>query len=148
MKVTRTLARGVIGAFIFLTTIFVNIAVAADSTTTTSSDSGGSFNFITPFLNVGLIGVLLLMFVLRKGIVPEWVLKQAEERHQRELSAKDADITELKRLVAESTKMYNDQVVPAFTRSIDVNREYVELLRRQNDTPEHRAPNRRKATGG
>lgn len=107
------------------------------------------FDFITPFLNIGLVGVLLLMFVLRKGIVPEWVLKQTEERHREELARKDADIEELKKTVAEGTKLYNDQVVPAFTRSIDVNREYVELLRRQAEGAQTRqAAPRRRPTGG
>lgn len=95
-----------------------------------SSDKAtNSFSFITPFLNVGLVGVLLLMFVLRKGIVPEWVLKQTEERHATELAARDADIKELKDMVRQGADLYNTQVVPAFTRSIDVNREYLELLR-------------------
>lgn len=95
----------------------------------TTQEGPGNFDFITPFLNVGLVGVLLLMFVLRKGIVPEWVLRQAEERHKTELAAKDADIKELKEMVKTGTDLYNTQVVPAFTRSIDVNREYLELLR-------------------
>lgn len=109
-----------------------NGALAVEDTT-----GGGSnnFDFITPFLNVGLVGVLLLMFVLRKGIVPEWVLKQAEERHKAELAAKDADIKELKEMVKQGTELYNTQVVPAFTRSIDVNREYLELLRDAQPPP-------------
>lgn len=106
-----------------------------------ATDTGGSLNFITPFLNVGLVGVLLLMFVLRKGIVPEWVLRQAEERHKAELVAKDADIKELKEMVKQGTDLYNSQVVPAFTRSIDVNREYLELLR--DGAPAPRSPTRR-----
>lgn len=107
-----------------------------------TGDSGGQFDFVTPFLNVGLVGVLLLMFVLRKGIVPEWVLKQAEERHKTELEAKDADIKELKELVRQGTELYNTQVVPAFTRSIDVNREYLELLR-EGTPPPKRTPRTR-----
>lgn len=91
--------------------------------------AGNDFSFLTPFLNVGLVGVLLLMFVFRKGIVPEWVLRQTEERHKLEIEAKDNDIRELKELVRQATELYNTQVVPAFTRSIDVNREYLELLR-------------------
>lgn len=105
-----------------------------------------TFDLVTPFLNVGLIGVLLLMFVLRKGIVPEWVLRQAEERHKDELAAKDADIKELKEMVRQGTDLYNTQVVPAFTRSIDVNREYLELLR-ENDKS-HRPRPREPRTRG
>ena len=111
--------------------------IAQEVEKTTSS----SFDFITPFLNVGLIGVLLLMFVLRKGIVPEWVLRQTEERHKTELEAKDADIKELKEMVKQGTELYNTQVVPAFTRSIDVNREYLELLREgEAQRPPKRTP--------
>lgn len=100
-----------------------------------------TFDLITPFLNVGLVGVLLLMFVFRKGIVPEWVLRQTEERHKAELESRDADIKELKEMVRDGTELYNTQVVPAFTRSIDVNREYLELLRdrdRDRDDPRPR----------
>lgn len=134
---------GVLGTGIVIAfgNAWVGYSAAAEDTVATSNP----FDFITPFLNVGLVGVLLLMFVLRKGIVPEWVLKQTEERHQQELSRKDADIEELKRMVAEGTKLYNDQVVPAFTRSIDVNREYVELLRRQAEAPAARSTPRRRA---
>jgi len=115
-----------------------NIAQVIDSA------GDGGLNFTTPFLNVGLVGVLLLMFVLRKGIVPEWVLRQAEERHARELSAKDVDIKELKQMVKEGTDLYNTQVVPAFTRSIDVNREYLELLRdSEQPRPTKRVPRTR-----
>lgn len=116
-----------------------NMASLAAETTTESTSN--PFDFITPFLNVGLVGVLLLMFVLRKGIVPEWVLKQAEERHKAEIEAKDADIKELKEMVKQGTELYNSQVVPAFTRSIDVNREYLDLLRDQSHPP--RSPKRR-----
>lgn len=122
-----------------------NVVVAASTQNSEPASGGGggggNLDFITPFLNVGLVGVLLLMFVLRKGIVPEWVLKQAEERHKEELAAKDADIKELKQMVKDGTDLYNTQVVPAFTRSIDVNREYLELLRDNN--PPRPAPRRR-----
>ena len=113
-------------------------------TLATEAPENQGFDFITPFLNVGLVGVLLLMFVLRKGIVPEWVLRQAEERHKAELEAKDADIKELKEMVKVGTELYNTQVVPAFTRSIDVNREYLELLR--DGTPPPRPAPRRRPT--
>lgn len=120
-----------------------NAAVTvAQGTEPASGGGGGNLDFITPFLNVGLVGVLLLMFVLRKGIVPEWVLKQAEERHKEELAAKDADIKELKQMVKEGTDLYNTQVVPAFTRSIDVNREYLELLRDQQVPPKRQPRSR------
>lgn len=116
-----------------------NIAVIAAETT---GGGGGGLDVITPFLNVGLVGLILLMFVLRKGIVPEWVLRQAEERHKLEMEAKDADIKELKQMVKDGTELYNSQVVPAFTRSIDLNREYLEVLR--DNQPAPRPPVRRK----
>lgn len=124
--------------------MFMTGNMAALAAETTGEGSSNPFDFITPFLNVGLVGVLLLMFVLRKGIVPEWVLKQAEERHKAEIEAKDADIKELKEMVKQGTDLYNTQVVPAFTRSIDVNREYLDLLREQNHQQQARpAPKRR-----
>jgi len=106
----------------------------------TAPATGMGFDAIGPFVNVGIVGIILLCLVFKKFFVPEWVLKDAEARHQREreekdtrhaqeMAAKDADITELKKMVADGAKQLNDQVIPAFTRSIDVNREYVELLR-------------------
>ena len=112
--------------------MMINTLTWLAQATTEQPPEVSTFDFVTPFLNVGLVGVLLLMFVLRKGIVPEWVLRQTEERHKAELAAKDVDIKELKELVKQGTELYNNQVVPAFTRSIDVNREYLELLRRRD----------------
>lgn len=120
-----------------------SVYVAADNTT----NSGLSFDAIGPFVNVGIVGVILLCIVFKKFFVPEWVLKEAETRHQRErdeatvrhqreMDAKEADIVELKKMVADGAKQLNDQVIPAFTRSIDVNREYVELLRARRLPPE------------
>lgn len=109
------------------TVLTSNVAVFAAETS--SGGKGSSFDLVTPFLNVGLVGVLLLMFVFRKGIVPEWVLRSAEERHKLEIDAKDKDIAELKLMVKDGNELYNTQVVPAFTRSIDVNKEYLEYLR-------------------
>lgn len=111
------------------------VVLAATQINPPDSQGGLQFDTVTPFLNLGLIGVLFLMFIARKGIVPEWVLKQEEDRHVKEMEAKDADIAEMKRLLAESTQVYNDQVVPALTRSVDVNRQYVELLRQQAQEP-------------
>lgn len=111
--------------------------------TSHATEAKSAFDYISPFVDVGLVGVLFLMFVFRKGIVPEWILKQTEERHKEEIVAKNADIAELKRMVGDMTKLYNDQVVPAFTRSIDVNREYIEVLRERPEPP----PRRRKAGG-
>lgn len=122
------------------TLLFLASSVPADPSPTGSS----TLDTITPFLNLGIVGLMIIMFISRKGIVPEWVLKEAEARHEREMAKKDEDIAELKRLVADSTRLYNDQVVPAFTRSIDVNREYVELLREERERPRRRT----RATGG
>lgn len=115
--------------------------VAADSI------PASGFDAIEPFVNVGIVGIILLCIVFRKFFVPEWVLKDAEARHQRELDSKEAnhkreidakaaDIAELKKMVADGAKQLNDQVIPAFTRSIDVNREYVELLRTRRLPPQ------------
>ncbi len=110
----------------------LTVATAAPADPTTPvvpvGDSGIP-SLLGPILNVGIVGIILLCVVFKKFFVPEWTLKEAEERHTREMSAKDADIAELKLMVAEGTKQYNEQVIPALTRSIDVNREYVDLLR-------------------
>lgn len=100
-----------------------------------ASTPASGFDAIGPFVNVGIVGIILLCIVFKKFFVPEWVLKDSEARHQREMDAKEADIVELKKMVADGAKQLNDQVIPAFTRSIDVNREYVELLRTRRLPP-------------
>lgn len=104
------------------TGVAVNIAAAASGTTGTGLD------LITPWLNIGIAGVLILMFVLRKGIVPEWVLRAAEERHTQECAAFTARIEKLEASLKDANNLIVGQVIPALTRSTDVNQRYVEEI--------------------
>jgi hypothetical protein len=49
-----------------------------------SSSSPSAALDITQVLQFGLLGLIFLCLVFRKFIVPEWTLKQAEDRLERE----------------------------------------------------------------
>lgn len=101
------------------------IGAVADATTS----GNNSVDLIGQWLQYGIIGVLILMFITRKFIVPEWVLKQAEERHAAEVAAKDKRIAELEARLQAGTDIYIDKVVPALVASVDVNREILDRER-------------------
>lgn len=99
--------------------------LAADAAAAvTGAANGGTLDTVTPFLNVGITGILLLMFVFRKGIVPEWTLTQAELR----IEQLEAKIASLEVQVQGSTGLLIDQVVPLLTRAVDVEQEYLDQL--------------------
>lgn len=98
----------------------VVVLAAADGVTV-------DLDFITPFLQGGFIGLLFLMAMLRKGIVFE-----------RELKAKEADITELKATITEKDKIIDRQtilleekIIPAMTRAADISASYAQFIARR-----------------
>lgn len=88
-------------------------------------------------IQYGILGVIVTCLVTRKGIVPEWVLKQSEDRHARELSAMDERHTrELKASQDENAGLRDqvgrlqavtmEQMIPALTRATEVAAKYNE----------------------
>jgi hypothetical protein len=85
----------------------------------------GTLDFVTPFLNVGITGILLLMLVFGKGIVPAWSYERALQRIEK-LEAEKAGCEER---VRESTALLIDKVVPLMTRAVDVETQLLDAMR-------------------
>jgi hypothetical protein len=85
---------------------------------------GPSWDSVTPFLNVGITGVVLLMVLFRKGIVPEWSLRDAERRIT-QLEARNGDLEDRLR---DSTNLMMTQVMPVTTRAVDVTADLLDHL--------------------
>lgn len=79
------------------------LLLAADAP---GSSGSNAIDQLLPFLNLGIIVVLVLMVVTKTGLVPKWVLDDAvaahdremadlREAHERELASKNAQIGQL-----------------------------------------------------
>jgi hypothetical protein len=133
----------------------------------TSSNETGSavLDSLLPYLNLGIVVVLVLMFVTKTGIVPKWTLDESERRHkqerdddqhdhlrelqskdgahQRELAAKDSaiqllerDKEELKRTNEQLTRVAQEQFLPALIEANRLTALYVDTIaRRQSPQP-------------
>jgi hypothetical protein len=104
----------------------------------------GGWDAVTPFLNVGITGVVLLMLVFRKGIVPEWSLRDAEERIAR-LEARNTDLEDRLR---DSTNLMMTQVMPVTTRAVDVTADLLDHLEEERGRRDDRRDDRREDTRG
>lgn len=78
----------------------------------------------------GFVGFVLVCFMIRKFLVPEWTLRQAEERHAQEMAGKDAEIASLKSQVERLQGMTEQQMIPALTRSTEIVARYTEEQQR------------------
>lgn len=121
-------------------------AAAQIQAVTAPDVAGGGWDAVTPFLNVGITGVVLLMVLFRKGIVPEWALRDAEARIA-QLEARNSDLEDRLR---DSTNLMMTQVMPVTTRAVDVTSDLLDHLqeeRRRGDDrredPRGRAPRAR-----
>lgn len=94
--------------------MYATVAVAADT------DPAAALDLITQFGPYGIVGTVLGLILLRKGIVPEWVLRQAEERHAAERTADLARIARLEAALEDSNRLLISEVVPALTQSTAV----------------------------
>lgn len=113
--------------------------LAAFAVDTTASGSGGpSWDSVTPFLNVGITGVVLLMVLFRKGIVPEWSLRDAEKRIEA-LQARNSDLEDRLR---DSTNLMMTQVMPVTTRAVDVTADLLDHLQDQREGRNRRSTDR------
>jgi hypothetical protein len=112
--------------------------LVADTTTPTGSSGNGLIDQILPFLNFGIIGILVVLIVSKKWLVPAWTLEELKETHDRELAQKDSviadkdeDLKELKESTAALQALTREQVIPALVRANQLSADYVaELARR------------------
>lgn len=119
-----------------------------------TADTGGTgsaaLDHILPYLNLGIIVVLVLLVVTKTGIVPKWSLDDAERRHKQELNdAKDAhlremalkdaqlvalqnDKEELKNTNAQLTRVAQEQFLPALIEANRLTALYVDTIARRD----------------
>jgi hypothetical protein len=114
--------------------------------------AGEAPNPLDPYqslINVGIIGVLVVLIVTKTGFVPKWVLDDAERRavqdatdaqaqHDRVVSLLQAQIdqlkhdrSELKAANDQITRVTQDQFLPALIEANRLTALYVETLARR-----------------
>jgi cell division protein FtsB len=86
---------------------------------------------LLPFLNLGIIVVLVGLIMTKTGLVPKWVLDDAIAVHDRETADLKAQITELK---ADNDKLADTmltQAIPALTEANRLSAQWVEMQNRR-----------------
>lgn len=94
---------------------------------------------LTQVLQFGLLGLIFLCLVFRKFIVPEWTLKQMEDRAALEKEDLTRRLTETREQLNKLQDVFQDQMIPALTRASEINSRYTEEMqqaRHRNNTPE------------
>jgi hypothetical protein len=102
----------------------VDTVMLAEATKTASSFD------ITSILQFGLLGLIFLCLVFRRFIVPEWTLTSAETRAVGEKADLAGRVAELQEQVTRLQTAYQDLIIPALTRSTEINATYLEELQR------------------
>jgi hypothetical protein len=133
--------------------MYTLMAVAAARLTADSSSGTAPTNDIitslVPYLNLGLIVVMLIMAMKKVGFVPKWTLDDLTVEHEKVIKAKDeaqafivtelrarlvaadADRAELKEAVTALQNYQRDQLGPALIESSRVISRYVDALARR-----------------
>jgi hypothetical protein len=89
----------------------------------------------------GLLGVIFLAIIFKRGLVPQWALDALDDSHKRELAVKDeiiaghrADIAELKATITGLQALTSEKMIPALVQANSLSAAYVaELARRGTD---------------
>jgi len=110
--------------------------------TNTSGPDGVSLSQWFNFAQFGLLGVIFLMIVSKKWIVPKWALDDARAAYERELRAKEdviaqqrADIIDLKNTVHELQDLTKERMIPALVQANALSAAYVQELSRRASFP-------------
>lgn len=82
-------------------------------------------------LQYGLLGLVFLCIIFRKYLVPEWVLKQAEERHAAEKQELAERLNQTREQLDRLQDVFQDQMIPVLTRATEVNARYLEELQQR-----------------
>jgi hypothetical protein len=109
--------------------MFVTAAVAAALVAAQSPTSAVPFD-ITQILQFGLLGLIFLCLIFRKFIVPEWTLKQAEEKSQAEKAELIERLTETREQLNSLQAVFQDKMIPALTRATEINARYTDELQK------------------
>lgn len=95
-----------------------------------SSSSPSASLDITQVLQFGLLGLIFLCLVFRKFIVPEWTLKAAEERSDREKAELLARLNETREQLEKLQAVFQNQMIPALTKATEINGRYTDELQK------------------
>lgn len=82
-------------------------------------------------LQYGLLGLVFLCIIFRKYLVPEWTLKQAEERHAAEKQELAERLNQTREQLDRLQDVFQDQMIPVLTRATEVNARYLEELQQR-----------------
>lgn len=92
-------------------------------------------------LQFGLLGIFFLCMVFRKFAVPEWTLKNAEERAAAEKEELLRRLAETREQLDKLQDVFQDQMIPALTRATEINARYTDELQKarygRKDSSEH-----------
>lgn len=102
------------------------IALALATATNTNSLASSPPVDIWNLVQFGFVGFVLVCMTIRKWIVPEWTLRQAEERHAVTVAGKDTEIAALKSQVERLQDVTHNQTLPALLRSAEIVARYNE----------------------
>jgi hypothetical protein len=80
---------------------------------------------ITQLVQYGVLGLVLLLVILRKYLVPEWTLKAAEERAAAERADLERRLNESEAQLARFRQIFEEQMIPALLIATDTNKRYV-----------------------
>ena len=85
---------------------------------------------ITQILQFGLLGLIFLCLVFRKFIVPEWTLKAAEDRAEKEKVEIQTRLNETREQLAKLQTVFQEQMIPTLTKASEINARYTEELQK------------------
>jgi hypothetical protein len=109
----------------------MNLAALVAALTVGAQQGASSVPFdIAQLLQYGLLGLIFLCILFRKFLVPEWTLKQAEERNQKEVDDLQARLTETRQQLEKLQDVFQDQMIPVLTRATEVNARYIDEMKR------------------
>ena len=86
---------------------------------------------LTQLLQFGLLGLIFLCVILRKFLVPEWTLRQTEERMTAEKEDLAERLAETRQQLDRLQDVFQGQMIPALTRATEINARYNEELQRR-----------------
>lgn len=111
--------------------LYVAIAMAAATNTPSPAPTASPPFDITEVLQYGLLGLIFLCIIFRKFIVPEWTLKQAEDRHALEKQELAERLNQTREQLDRLQDVFQDQMIPALTKANEVNARYLDELQQR-----------------
>lgn len=108
----------------------VALLISQQAAGSAGSSGGASSVDITQVLQFGLLGLIFVCVLFRKYLVPEWTLRQAEDRSKAEKDDLTARLIETREQLDKLQDVFQDQMIPALTRATEINARYTEELQK------------------